>query len=187
MSVECQSPCHTKPCFYCVDTELFKSPEHCEIASKSSYFSRKRAYHSVLTATIALQQSSHGVLSHFYLVRVGILCDLTMLSRCLQCVHCAFTTSALSIFNFPIFGLIFTDFFHQKEDCIYNSSFREVFAQIGIRKSFSDISVQMPLITTAFAKLPLCTPACILLRRLYCAAIATIRQPHCTLLEQCWF
>ena len=44
----------------------------------------------------------------------------------------------------------------------------------------------MPRITTGFVQQPLCTPAEVLLpcRRPYCAAMATIRRPHCTLLER---
>ena len=49
----------------------------------------------------------------------------------------------------------------------------------------STISVQTPRTTTAFAQRPLCAPAELLLRwrRSYCAAMATLRRPHCTLIR----
>ena len=50
------------------------------------------------------------------------------------------------------------------------------------------ISVQRPLTTTAFAQRPLCVlcaPAELLLRcrRPYCAVMATLQRPHCTLIR----
>ena len=59
---------------------FFKFSEPREIASKSSYFSQKRAYHGVLTVTMALLLTSHDVLLRSYAVLVLILCALTMLS-----------------------------------------------------------------------------------------------------------
>ena len=54
---------------------------------------------SVLTATMALLQSSHGVLSRSYGVFVGDALRpydaFNALSRRSQCMHCAFTTSRL--------------------------------------------------------------------------------------------
>ena len=47
--------------------ELFKFPERCEIASKSSYF------RGVLTETMALLQSLHDVLSPFKVLGKGLL------------------------------------------------------------------------------------------------------------------
>ena len=62
-------------------------------------FLLKRAYHGVLTATMALLQSSHGVLLRVYGVVFGDSLrsydPFTVLSLGMQCVHCAFKTSAL--------------------------------------------------------------------------------------------
>ena len=84
-------PCHTKPRFHCVGTELFKFPECREISSKSWFFSRKRAYHGVLTATMTLLQSSHGILSFLRSSRWRAYDAFTALSRRSQCVYCVHT------------------------------------------------------------------------------------------------
>ena len=94
-----KSPCHTKPRFHCVGTELFNFPEHREIARKPWHFSWKKACHGVLTATKALLRSSHGVLSRSNGVIVGDSLRFhdafTALSRRSQCMHCTFTAFAL--------------------------------------------------------------------------------------------
>ena len=61
---------------------------------------------------------------------------------------------------------------------IFNCKIADIWSQ-------SDISVQIPRMTSAFAQRPLCAPAEVLLRcrRPYCAAIATTRRPHCALPE----
>ena len=53
------SLCHTKSRFHCVGLEF---PESRAIVKNPWYFSWKRACHGVLTATMTLLRSSHGVL-----------------------------------------------------------------------------------------------------------------------------
>ena len=74
----------------------------------------------------------------------------------------------------------------------FNRVRANIWPQLGIWKSLHwhlkegwAISVQEPLMTTAFAQRPLCAHAEVLLpcRRPYCAAMATIRLPNCALLE----
>ena len=77
-------PCHTKPRFHCVGTELFKFPECREIASKSWFFSRKRAYHGVLTASLQRPWHCYRARMAFYRsygVLVGALTTLSLRFR----------------------------------------------------------------------------------------------------------
>ena len=69
---------------------------------------------------------------------------------------------------------------------IFNWERADIWLQIGIGKSFSDISLQMPRMTTAFEQWFLCAAVEVLLNcsKHYCEAMATIRLPHCALLER---
>ena len=105
----------------------------------------------------------------------------------------------LNICNFPIFGLIFRKcspkwrletsvfiFLGKFGFLMFNWKKADICPLIGIENPCSDISVQMPRMTTAFAQRPLCTPAEVFLccRRPKCAAMATIRRPQCAPLER---
>ena len=68
----------SKPRFYYFDMELFKFPERREIASISSSFSRKMAYHGYRTAS--LQRPWHCYIARMaFGVLVAIRCALTIL------------------------------------------------------------------------------------------------------------
>ena len=92
-------PRHTKPRFHCVGTELFKFPMRREIASKSWYFSRKRAYHGVLTASLQRPWRCYRARMAFYRVHkefsLAIPCALTTLSLRFHGARNACTASTL--------------------------------------------------------------------------------------------
>ena len=89
------SPCHTKPRFHCVGTELFKFPEPVRRQANLDIFRGKGPIRPSLQRPwrcYRARMAFYRIPKEFLL---AILCALTMLSRRSQCVHCAFTMSAL--------------------------------------------------------------------------------------------
>ena len=152
------SPCHTKPHFHCIGMELFNFLESCETARKPWYFCVKKglswrsySYHGVATE---FQWRSYGVLVGDSLRSHDTFTALTMHALCFHGIHTALTMC-------------------WKCSDISKNSWH--------LKECHTISMQRPRTTTAFTQLPLCAPVELLLhcRRLYCAALVTLRWPHC--------
>ena len=103
-------PCHTKPCFQCLGTELFNYPESREMERKSWYFSWKGARHSNLKVIKALLRSAHGILSRYYGVLLSGFSALSWSLRCaLKECHGNFESHlffehAQSVWSFGVLG-----------------------------------------------------------------------------------
>ena len=142
----------------------FNFQERPEIARRPWYFLLKRACHSILTGTKALLQSLHGIMSHSYIVLFGnLLCfhdTFTVISRHSQCMHCTSTMFALC--------------WWRVEDAVISqkNTIQSPCKRHGSPQHLHNDPCAHPRSQLLLHR-----------RRPYCAAMVTLRWPHCALIR----